>query len=46
MPAFKGILTPYEINAVIAYLKTLWTAAQRQFQREESQDQPFPSDVK
>lgn len=46
MPPFKDILTPHEIEAVIAYLKTLWTAEQRQFQREESQDQPFPSEVK
>lgn len=46
MPPFKDILTPHEIKAVIAYLKTLWTAEQRQFQREESQDQPFPSEVK
>jgi mono/diheme cytochrome c family protein len=36
MPAFEQVLTPKKIKAVIAYLKTLWTAEQRQFQRQES----------
>jgi len=39
MPAFAGTLTPQEIRSIIAYLKTLWTPEQRQFQREESQRQ-------
>lgn len=42
MPAFEDVLTPEEIRAVIAYLKTLWTDEQRQFQWEESRDDPFP----
>jgi len=41
MPAFAGTLAPQEIHSVIAYLKTLWTPEQRQFQREESQRQPL-----
>jgi len=41
MPAFAGTLAPQEIRLVIAYLKTLWTPEQRQFQREESQRQPL-----
>jgi mono/diheme cytochrome c family protein len=36
MPAFGGVLTPIEINAVIAYLKTHWTLTQRQFQSAET----------
>lgn len=46
MPAFEDVLTRHEIKAIIAYLKTLWTAEQRQFQREESRDQPFPPEVR
>lgn len=42
MPAFRGVLSPREIQAVVAYLRTLWTPEQRQFQWEESQDEPFP----
>ncbi|NIC04738.1 c-type cytochrome [Billgrantia bachuensis] len=42
MPAFGDILTPAEIRAVVAYLKTLWTAEQRRHQEEESQNEPFP----
>lgn len=42
MPAFEDVLSPRQIVAVIAYLKTLWTAEQREFQWEESQDEPFP----
>lgn len=36
MPAFKDVLTPRQIRAVIAYIKTLWTPEQRRFQAEES----------
>lgn len=43
MPAFADALSPTEIEAVITYLKTLWTDEQRQFQREESRDEPFPT---
>lgn len=42
MPAFGETLAPSEIQAVVAYLKTLWTPRQRRFQREESSNQPFP----
>ena len=42
MPGFSGILSPKEVRAVIAYLKTLWTPEQRRFQAEESRKQPFP----
>lgn len=42
MPSYKGILTPREIRSVIEYLKTMWTPEQRQHQKEESQDAPFP----
>ena len=37
MPAFQKVLPPKEIEAVITYLKTLWTTEQRQFQRQENQ---------
>jgi mono/diheme cytochrome c family protein len=43
MPGFNGVLSPDEIRAVIAYLKTLWTPEQRDFQAEESRGRPFPS---
>ena len=36
MPAFGDQLSPGQIRAVITYLKTFWTAEQRQFQREET----------
>ena len=42
MPAFRGILSPWEIQAVISYLKTLWTDEQWRFQWEESRDEAFP----
>ena len=45
MPAFERILSPQEIRAVITYLKTLWTQEQREFQWEESRDEPFPPDT-
>lgn len=38
MPAFQTTLTPEEIAAVVAYLKTLWTDDQRQFQAEKNQE--------
>lgn len=44
MPAFAGALSPREIEAVVVYLKTLWTPEQRSFQRRESENQPFPDD--
>lgn len=43
MPAFEGVLSPREIRAVIAHLRTIWTEQQRRFQWEESRDEPFPS---
>lgn len=46
MPAFKDVLTPREIGAVIRYLKTLWTPEQRRFQAEESRDAPLPPDAR
>lgn len=42
MPAFRGVLSSSEIRAVVTYLKTLWSVEQRQFQWQESQDEPFP----
>lgn len=42
MPAFKDILKPAEIRSVVEYLKTMWTPEQRQHQKEESLDAPFP----
>lgn len=43
MPGFGQTLQPAEIQAVVDYLKTLWTPRQRAFQREESRKQPYPS---
>src|SRR5574337_1423113 len=43
MPAFKGQLSREQTIAVIDYLKTLWEPEQRQFQSEESRNQPFPA---
>lgn len=37
MPPFRGVLSDEQIKDVITYLKTLWTAEQRQFQLEETQ---------
>jgi mono/diheme cytochrome c family protein len=36
MPPFEKTLMPEKITNLIAYLKTLWTAEQRQFQQEET----------
>jgi mono/diheme cytochrome c family protein len=46
MPGFEDVLSPEEIRAVIAYLKTLWTPEQRRFQWEESRDRPFPPEAR
>ena len=40
MPPFADAISPEQIRAVIAYLKTLWTPEQRAFQSEESREQP------
>jgi mono/diheme cytochrome c family protein len=37
MPAFGDQLSPRQVCDVIAYLKTLWSPEQREFQREETQ---------
>lgn len=42
MPAFGEVLTPHQVRAVITYLKTLWAPRQREFQWQESRDEPFP----
>lgn len=41
MPPFEEQLSAKQIEDVIAYLKTLWTDEQRQFQAEESRGQPL-----
>ncbi|HVB78741.1 MAG TPA: cytochrome c [Candidatus Binataceae bacterium] len=46
MPAFGGKLSPQQIRAIIGYLKTLWTPAQRRFQLGESRREPFPPDAR
>ncbi len=46
MPAFGPTLAPRDIRAVIDYLKTLWTPAQRRFQREESRRMPYPPEAR
>lgn len=46
MPAFAPGLTPAEIRQVLDYLKTLWTPEQRQFQREESRNAPYPPEAR
>lgn len=43
MPAFRDLLTPAEIRAVVNYLKTLSTPEQRRHQAEESEGAPFPT---
>ena len=45
MPAFRAVLSPREVRAVITYLKTLWTEEQRKFQWDESRNEPFPADT-
>ena len=44
MPAFDGVLAAAEIEAVVTYVKTMWTPEQREFQRRESETDPFPPD--
>lgn len=38
MPAFGNALELQEIDSVIAYLKTLWTEEQRNYQRQKTQE--------
>lgn len=38
MPAFEAQLMPEQIDAVVAYLKTLWTPEQQQFQRDKNEE--------
>ena len=45
MPGFRDALSPRQIQAVIVYLTTLWTPEQRQFQWQESEDEPFPQEA-
>lgn len=45
MPAYKEVLSPQEIRAVVNYLKTMWTPEQRKIQREESRQNPFPPEA-
>lgn len=42
MPAFESRLSPREIRAVLAYLKTTWTPVQRGHQVELSRGDPSP----
>lgn len=37
MPAFGDVLEPGQIDAVIAYLSTLWTEEQRAYQRQQTE---------
>lgn len=46
MPPFGATLKPAEIRDVLEYLKTLWTPKQRQFQREESRNAPYPPEAR
>ena len=46
MPGYGDVLPQEQVRAVITYLKTLWTSEQRQFQAEESQGHPFPSEAR
>ena len=46
MPPFDQTLSHKEIRSVIDYLKTLWTAEQRRFQRRESRRAPFPAEAR
>lgn len=45
MPAFAAALSPEQVRAVIAYLKTLWTPEQLRFQSEETGNQPVPHQI-
>ena len=44
MPAFGATLDDDEIRAVIEHLRTLWSPADRAFQRSVSRADPFPSE--
>src|SRR5258708_26701034 len=46
MPGFGDALSAEQIRAVITYLKTLWTPEQRDYQSEESRNQPFPPQMR
>jgi mono/diheme cytochrome c family protein len=46
MPPFGAKLTALEIRSVIEYLKTMWTPEQRDFQRAESRQSPFPPEAR
>lgn len=46
MPAFATTLKPIEIHDVIEYIKTMWTPKERDFQREESRQAPFPPEAR
>jgi hypothetical protein len=37
MPPFGHILRPHEVRTLIAFIKTLWTPGQQQFQQERTQ---------
>ena len=41
MPAFETVLSPTEIWAVIAYLKTMWTPTQRAYQEKKTKRHPL-----
>lgn len=41
-PAWKDTLTDAQIVAVLQYLKTLWGPAEREFQSEVTQRDPYP----
>ena len=43
MPAFGDKLSDAEIRAVITYFKSLWSEESRMFQRDVTQQQPFPT---
>ena len=43
MPPFEEQLSEQEMRDVIAYLKTLWSDEQRQFQKEESMGRASPA---
>jgi len=45
MPAFGKTLSPAAMHDVIAYLKTMWTPTQKEFQIEESDHAPFPPEA-
>jgi len=36
MPAFENALSPTEVDAVISYIKTLWTSEQVEYQQQEN----------